>query len=359
MIVPNHWSAKMGGSQYQAERVVNVLIDDPVNEVTCLSRLIDSHFQPRGYRMVQVNSKWSVPRYRRICDIPGVISALAEINPDVIYQRVGGAYTGAAAYYAKHAACRMIWHIASDTDVLPYRECLNRGANTAWLEKRILEYGLMRASKIIAQTKIQAQLLASNYGREAAAIIPNFHPSPSEIIDKSGELKVVWIANIKPLKQPELFLQLARELSDIEGVRFVMIGEQSTDVSWQKTLDNMAAGLHNFDYLGRRTQDEVNAMLSGAHLLVNTSRYEGFSNTFVQAWMRRVPVISLSVNPDSLLDSGMLGICSGNYEQLRSDVKGLLQQPKKLEQMGRDAALYAMENHSERNITKLIDILFS
>ena len=51
----------------------------------------------------------------------------------------------------------------------------------------------------------------------------------------------------------------------------------------------------------RLSQAEVNALLEHTDLLVNTSDYEGFSNTFIQAWMRRVPVVSLRVDPDRLL----------------------------------------------------------
>ena len=339
--------------------MVSALVDDSSNEVFFLSRLTNPQYQPRKYTVVQVASHWSIARHRRICDIPTIIGALREIRPDVIYQRVGGAYTGAAARYANRAGCRMVWHIASDNDVLPYRECRNRGGDMVWLEKRILEYGIMRSNRIVAQTKTQARLLSDNYGREATAVIPNFHPPTEEIIDKSGEKKVVWIANIKRLKQPELFLKLAEDLSDIESARFIMIGAQSADVSWRRTIGNMTARLDNLDYMGRRTQEEVNAVLADAHLLVNTSLYEGFSNTFVQAWMRRVPVVSLYVNPDRVFDSGLLGVHSGSYEALRDDVRVLLEQPRKLEQMGRYACQYAIENHSERNIERLIEVLFN
>ena len=72
----------------------------------------------------------------------------------------------------------------------------------------------------------------------------------------------------------------------------------------------------NLQYLGEVSQDEVNRRLREGHILVNTSRYEGFSNTFVQAWMRRVPVVSLTVDPDNILVRENIGFCSGTFKNL-------------------------------------------
>ena len=104
---------------------------------------------------------------------------------------------------------------------------------------------------------------------------------------------------------------------------------------------------------------EVNKILSQSHLLINTSEMEGFSNTFIQAWMRKVPVISLNVDPDNILRQKHLGFCSGNFTQLVKDTRLLIKNHLLREKMGSNARQYAVENHSLDNIDKIVDILLS
>ena len=65
-------------------------------------------------------------------------------------------------------------------------------------------------------------------------------------------------------------------------------------------------------------------MLARAHLFVNTSLFEGFANTFIQASMREAPVVSLHVNPDGVFDEGTVGVCAGSEERLVESVRTLV-----------------------------------
>ena len=55
--------------------------------------------------------------------------------------------------------------------------------------------------------------------------------------------------------------------------------------------------LPNLDYLGEQPIERVNSEIAASDVLVTTS-YEGFPNTFIQAWLRGVPVVSNGVDPD-------------------------------------------------------------
>lgn len=98
-------------------------------------------------------------------------------------------------------------------------------------------------------------------------------------------------------------------------------------------------------------------MLGKSHILVNTSKMEGFSNTFLQAWMREVPVVSLSVDPDNIIKNNKLGYHSGNFEQLKKDVLYLAENPFIINEIGKKARSYCIKNHSMDNIKLLVNLI--
>lgn len=360
VIIPTHWSAMMGGSQYQAKCLIDQLVPTEQFEIYYLTRRYDLRFHPDGYKIIKVADTMGIRRYSFFFDIFRLLKLLHQIQPDVIYQRVACAYTGIAAYYAKQNNCRMVWHVASDKDVLPLQEQISLRSIIRYIDKKSLEYGISSSHQIIAQTNQQAEYLKKHYGRTPTEIIHNFHPMPRENIKKTNPIKIVWISNFKPLKQPEYFIRLARDLKNLgEKVKCIMIGAPAhlTLINWQSSLEKEINEVDNLVYLGSRPLEEVNSILAKAHIFVNTSLYEGFANTFIQAWMRKVPVVSLHCNPDGILERHNIGFFSGMYEKMLQRVIELIKNPALRDEMGERAQVYAFERHSEKNIANLIEIL--
>jgi glycosyltransferase involved in cell wall biosynthesis len=257
----------------------------------------------------------------------------------------------------------MILHIASDNDIIPFRMEKQIKRLVPCLEKMILDYAIHNSHCLIAQTKNQKRAVKENYNREVDAIIPNFQPFPKEIICKNSPIKIVWVANFKPIKQPELFIRLADDLSKMQiNVEFIMIGNPAgrggnSRQHWQRSLETRIKRIPALTYLGGRTTDEVEQILAESHLLVNTSQYEGFSNTFIQAWMRCVPVVSLNSKPDGLLSDGKMGLLSGNYERLCKDVTRLIRDHGLRTWMGKEAQSYAFKHFTMKNAEKVVKII--
>jgi glycosyltransferase involved in cell wall biosynthesis len=169
---------------------------------------------------------------------------------------------------------------------------------------------------------------------------------------------VCWVANLKPLKQPELFVRLAFDFRHRADVEFVMVGAQQMHAkAWDRLLASMR-NLQNLRYVGSQPQSAVEQLIASAHVLVNTSTIEGFPNTFIQAWLRKVPVVSLSVNPDGVFDAERYGICaSGSYDRLRDAVEQLITESSLRSRIGERANTFARERFSESNIEQVIRLL--
>jgi glycosyltransferase involved in cell wall biosynthesis len=349
-----------GGAEFQISLLTAALHAAGRFEVYYLARHIEPAIRPQSYTIVRIGRSGKVPALGYVTDFIPLYRALSEIEPQVIYQRVAGGYTGICAFYARRHRSRMIWHVAHDTDVTP--QTLDSGRNVVRrrLEKCSVEYAIRRADRIVVQTRDQDELLFRHYGRRADAVICNFHPEPAERSDKSGPATVVWISNFKLWKRPEVFVRLAQALQNLPGVRFLMFGEAPTGPGappWCTALMQSVAATPNLEYMGRRSQDEINQYLARASIFVNTSEHEGFPNTFVQAWLRDAVVVSLSVNPDRVLDTKRMGIHAGTEVALVQAVRDLLSDPAARVAYAERAREYARAMHSITNIGKLTEMI--
>jgi glycosyltransferase involved in cell wall biosynthesis len=348
----------MGGAEMQVRMLVERLVSLDAFEVHCVARNTDPHHVPDGYAVHRI------PSHRQVAgtyplDVPDLLRLLHRLQPDVIYQRVACAYTGAAAYFARKHHCRMVWHISSDRNLMPIPWRLSLRSPLEQLDRRFIDYGARRADAIIVQNFAQAELLRRNYGRSDAVHISNFHFAPALPPTKANDrLLVCWIGNIKGLKQPELFLRLVSDLRNRSNVEFRMVGApQMQHQVWEPLLARVRK-LPNLQYAGSQPHSAIDNLLSTAHVLVNTSYVEGFPNTFIEAWLREVPVVSLSVNPDGVFDEDRFGVCAhGSYERLRGAVERLITNSTLRTQMGQRAREFARETFSERNIEKVIQVI--
>ncbi len=349
-----------GGAEYQISLLIGALRRANRFEVYYLARHVDPAIRPEDYTIVRIGRSSRVPIFGYLEDLVPLYRTLRRLRPQVIYQRVAGGYTAICALYARRHRIPLIWHVAHDTDVMP--KSIDRGRNflRRRLEKWSIEYGIRHADRIVTQTQQQNSLLQRYYGRQADAVIANFHPEPGEQIDKSGPHTVLWIANLKPWKRPEVFVQLAHTLRDLPEVRFIMLGAApggAKDAAWRDALLQEISQSPNLKYLGHRSHAEVNELLARATIFVNTSEYEGFPNTFIQAWLRDVVVCSLDVNPDSILDNEHVGIHARSQAALAQAVRTLITQEQLRSGYIEKARRYVRAKHSERNATALVQLI--
>jgi glycosyltransferase involved in cell wall biosynthesis len=351
-----------GGAEYQISLLIDAVAAADRYEIHYLTHFADTRERSRNYEVSRIGNGGPMPRLGYLMDGPALYQRLRELEPRFIYQRVAGGYTGICAHYARRRSVPMLWHVAHDTDVTPQHLDPARNRLRVHLEKWAVEYGIRHATRIVVQTHRQAELLQLHYGRSPDATIPNFHPPPSETLDKSGPLTVLWIANLKSWKRPEVFVRLARSFAGRADTRFVMVGAPpppSGRTRWRTSLMQSIESTPNLHYLGKKTHAEVNELLARAHIFVNTSTYEGFPNTFIQSWQRDVAVVSLSVDPDGVLARQRVGIAAESESGLTAAVHSLIENPDVRAGYLERGREYAAANHSLRNAQALVELIRS
>jgi glycosyltransferase involved in cell wall biosynthesis len=273
----------------------------------------------------------------------GAIKKLvAEIKPDIIYQRVRQGYTALGAVIAKQNGIPFVHHISADYACKKNRVAFDQNFLSGLVSEYLGRYGIAHADLLIAQTKIQANMLKANFGLESL-VIPNGHPAPSRQGVKANPPVVLWVANIKAWKQPKIFIDLAKRLSDTEA-KFVMIGKEGDKKFHHKFLE-MTLAVQNLEYVGQLSLEEVNVWLARSSIFVNTSLpREGFPNTFIQAWLRSVPVVSLNFDPDDINTAQDIGFLSKTSDNLERDVRVLLSSEQMRLEMGARARLFSLAN---------------
>ena len=281
---------------------------------------------------------------------PKIFKILRREKPDLIYQRVAYSVTGIAAKYCQEHDCQLIWHIDSKPDVEMKKLSISKRILVDYFEKKYLEFGIKNANCIIGQEDYHNEMLVRNFGKECTVILNKFLPVERKQVVKVLPIRVLWIANIKPLKQAELFIDLAYQFKDDDSVSFIMIGRSATG-NYQAKLEKRMQRLINLEYKGELPIDKVNDLLRESHLFVNTSLYEGGPPiTFIQAWMREVPTVSLNVDPDDMIKKNKLGFHSGSFEQMVKDVRFLIENKKVRGEMGRNARKYALREYDIKKI---------
>lgn len=162
---------------------------------------------------------------------------------------------------------------------------------------------------------------------------------------------ILWVANLKPKKNPEKFIELAEQLQS-SGVEFLMIGNiQDHKYDYVKNHGSLPVNCY---YLGPKSIQEVNGVLRSALFMVHTCDPEGFPNNFIQAWMQEKPTVSLYFDPESVIETNKLGFFSRTTDRFREDVRRLISDGELRRELGRNALSYSKANFApEYNIRKI------
>lgn len=275
--------------------------------------------------------------------------ALKRANADVYIQRGASAETGIIALFCKLDQKKFVYMAAHE------RDCNSEYIKKYLIRGRLFRYGLHNADLVLVQHQDQKTML-STFENIKSQTFPNVFPMPIKPLAKQKRRYMLWIGRLIEWKQPEIVLELAREFPQEQ---FVIIGDGK--LSYAQRLKSELQAAKNITYLAHVPFAEIFAYFENALLFINTSRYEGFPNTFIQALQYGVPVVSLHVDPGGFLEREKCGYCAkGNLASLREQIGLLLRENELYLEISEQGRRYFEQTHEiSGQIPKLKQILLS
>ena len=289
-----------------------------------VSMVVSDHGQPEG---IVCDGIRVLKAYRPDAGVPvlrfihprwtGLWSALMRANADVYYTSCAGMQVGLLAMFCRHFGKRFVFRSASDSDCDKSR-LLVQHARDRWL----YDYGLRRADAILVQSAGQAQTLLRSYGLQSRVAGMLVEPPLSA---PTHELDVLWVGNLRRVKRPDRVLWLAARLpwAAFHMAGGALPGEEALFAG----VRDGAAAYANLTFHGPLSYLDAAELYGRARVLLNTSDVEGFPNTYLQAWIRGVPVVTL-IDPDRVIEREGLGVAVRSPGELVGALASLLGAPQ-------------------------------
>jgi len=270
-------------------------------------------------------------------------------DADIYYQRTSGMLTGVVAAFCKFTGKKSIFSGASNPDFIKDTPKI-----TYQRDRWLYEYGLRNVDQIIVQNPYQLQLCKENYHRDSI-LINSCYPYPANATNNPSGY-ILWVGTIRQVKRPDLFIKLAELLPNYS---FVMVGgEDSSDKNFYNTIKAQANALPNVQFLGFLPYAQADKYFDGARLFVNTSDIEGFPNTFLQAWARKIPTVSF-FDCGARKNGQPIGLIVESITQMRDVVEKNMTNNQEWLSQGTKCLTYYKVNYSLQSAIQGYEAVFS
>lgn len=266
-------------------------------------------------------------------------SALQRADADIYYTSCAGAELGQIALFARRNRKKVVFRIASDSDCDP-RALLVR----YWRDRQLYRWGLARADLVLAQTPAQQRALVRNFGRQSRVAGLAVEAAGRRRAFHERDIDALWVANLRALKRPHLFLDAAVRLPSLS---FHLIGARLAEApALYEEVRARSESLPNVTFHGFVPQHRVGAFFERARLHVSTSDTEGFPNTFLQAWSRGTPVVTF-LDPEGAISRNGTGAAVSDPDGLQAAIARLARDPAAWQAASSSSTSYYDEHFDE------------
>lgn len=273
--------------------------------------------------------------------------AIRKVRPDVIVQHGLTIFSCLLAVYCKIFKNKFVYMFASDIEADGYYQTNHKKAT---LFKLLISF----ADTLITQNQYQHDKILDKYNRKTD-ILYNGFPFDNSFNDKKNF--ILWVGRAEKLKQPEKFIKLA---SLNTNYKFVMICNKVVrQEDYFFSIEQLAKKIENLEFIPHVPFSEIEVYFKKAKIFVNTSDYEGFPQSFIQAAKNKVPIISLNVNPDDFITKYICGVyCGGDEKLMNHSIRELMNDSHKYGLLSENAYQYAKKNHDiKKNVRYLYNLI--
>ena len=253
--------------------------------------------------------------------LPRMVAQARAWRPDVVIQAVCGVNTALMMMLARLVRRPFVYRCANDIDVDDrYRARLGNKVG------RLFAFGFARADAYVAQNSYQLNAIRARFPGKPAIVLHNPYQAQRDRVrvPRTERGYVAWLGVLQAQKNLPLLARIAQSLPDVP---FRIAGRPDLgqhEPELFQALEQLRA-LPNVTFVGYLKRSEVPDFLAHAVLLLSTSHYEGFSNTFLEAWGAGTPMVAPTrVDPDALIAEQGLGIAATDDDALVDGVRTVM-----------------------------------
>jgi glycosyltransferase involved in cell wall biosynthesis len=272
--------------------------------------------------------------------VPGLWRALSKAQARVYYLRGAGGIAAYISLYCRRQGAKFVFAVANDHD-LDFKPAL-----PSLRDRFLFKQGREYTAAIVVQTELQQNKLEELGLQRKGVLLRSLCEAQGLAQENPACIEqqtILWAGRGRKIKRPDVFIDLARSLPNLPFTMSLIRMPHNED--YFARLQQAGGALPNLTFYDGVPYREMPILYARAGLLVNTSESEGFPNTFLEAWARKIPVVA-TVNPDDLLTRKQLGIYCPTVAELAPAVARLFADKTARERIGARAREYIINYHS-------------
>lgn len=211
------------------------------------------------------------------------------------------------------------------------------------INTELIQYFITNSFLIFCQNQFQQTQLKHLFNKNGHLLLNPIEVN-TQFIDRSEDpdKKIVWIGKSNDVKNPNLFISLVKLNPSKNFIMLCSVSDRDLH------LKIKSENLLNLKFVENASVDEVDEILKSCHILISTSKKEGFPNVFLQAGKYSIPVISSEVNPNGYVTDFECGIITSNeVNRINESLQTIYDDKKLFKKLASNHYNYVKNFHSK------------